>query len=58
MVDLITNLGQGFVDLLAELYEQLTDEMLISWLPTDIQLALGGLIVVMLIIAIKRAVFV
>lgn len=53
---LLQNLGQGFTSLFEEIRDYFTDNILISWLPADIQIVVGAVIIVLLIVAIKRAV--
>lgn len=50
------SLGQNFVNLLEELQGAFLNQSLFWWLPADIQAVIAAVCVVLLILAIKRAV--
>lgn len=50
------SLGQGFLNTVEEITGFFTDNILISWLPEDIQIVIFSVSLVLLVITIKRAV--
>lgn len=56
MLDFLKIFGQGLLNIIEDIEEFFTDNILISWLPADIQAVVLAVSIILIIIAIKRVV--